>query len=102
MAEGGDFTVPQLKGHLIVVCRCGSEVCQVCCSQAEFIPQGNRGIACQSHGVCASEECTAKTLGTSVLGGCIGCSALVINTMHVTPVRSRSGDQFPIISDKDL
>ena len=102
MAEGGDFTIPQLKRHFIVVCRHGSEVCQVCCGQAEFIPQGNRGIAYQMHGACTSEECVVKTLGMSVLGRCIGCSVLVIDAVHVTPVRSRSGDQFPIISDKDF
>ena len=102
MAEGGDFTVPQLKRHFIVVCRCGSEVHQVCCGQAEFIPQGNRGVACQMHGACMSEECAVKMLGMSVLGGSIGCSVLVIDAVHVTPARSQSGYQFPIVSDKDL
>ena len=102
MAEGGDLTIPQLKRRLIVVHRCGSEIHEVHCSQTEFIPKGNRGVACQTHGTCAPEEHVVKTLSTSILGRCMGRSALVINTMCVTPVRSRSRDEFPIVSDKDL
>ena len=37
MAEGGDFTIPQLKRCLIVVHGCGCEIRQVCCGQTEFI-----------------------------------------------------------------
>ena len=54
------------------------------------------------HGMGMPEECVVKMLGMSILGRHIGCSALVIDTIGITPVRSRSRDEFPIISDKDF